>query len=55
MYESLTQRLAKVPDSTLLFPGHRYSPLASQAMSETREKNWVFGPQSLEQWMSLFA
>jgi glyoxylase-like metal-dependent hydrolase (beta-lactamase superfamily II) len=55
MYESLTQRLAKVPDSTLLFPGHRYSPLASQAMSETREKNWVFGPQSLEQWMSVFA
>ncbi len=26
MYESLTQRLATLPDSTVLYPGHRYSP-----------------------------
>ena len=25
MYESLTQRLATLPDSTVLYPGHRYS------------------------------
>ena len=55
MYESLTQRLAKVPDSTLLFPGHRYSPAGSPAMGETREKNWVFKPDSLEQWLGIFA
>jgi hydroxyacylglutathione hydrolase len=26
MYESLTQRLAAIPDDTVLYPGHRYSP-----------------------------
>ena len=26
MYVSLTQRLAKVPDDTVLYPGHMYSP-----------------------------
>ena len=36
MYESLTQRLAKVPDDTVLFPGHLYSPEPSATMGETR-------------------
>lgn len=55
MYESLTQRLAKVPDTTILFPGHRYSPQASRSMGETRERNFVFAPTSLEQWLGAFA
>ncbi len=55
MYESLTQRLAKVPDTAILFPGHRYSPQASRSMGETREKNFVFAPTSLEQWLGAFA
>lgn len=54
MYESLTQRLAKVPDSAVLFPGHRYSPVRSQDLGTTREKNWVFAPDNLEQWMRAF-
>ena len=29
LYESLTQKLAKVPDDTVLYPGHLYSPEAS--------------------------
>ena len=54
MYESLTQRLAKVPDDTVLYPGHLYSADPSATMGETRARNYVFQPKSLEQWMGLF-
>jgi glyoxylase-like metal-dependent hydrolase (beta-lactamase superfamily II) len=54
MYESLTQRLAKVPDDTVLFPGHLYSEKPSATMAETRSRNVVFRPDSLEQWLMMF-
>ena len=50
MYESLTQRLAKIPDDTILYPGHLYSPEPSATMGETRERNYVFRIPSLDQW-----
>jgi glyoxylase-like metal-dependent hydrolase (beta-lactamase superfamily II) len=50
MYESLTQRLAVVPDDTFLYPGHLYSPEPSASMGETRRRNYVFRVHSLEQW-----
>jgi glyoxylase-like metal-dependent hydrolase (beta-lactamase superfamily II) len=53
MYESLTQRLATLPDSTVLYPGHRYSPAASATMGDTRAHNYVFRIPTLEQWRSL--
>ena len=50
MYESLTKRLAVVPDDTVLYPGHLYSPESSASMGETRQRNYVFRVNSLEQW-----
>jgi glyoxylase-like metal-dependent hydrolase (beta-lactamase superfamily II) len=50
MYESLTRRLAVVPDDTILYPGHRYSPEPSAPMGETRRHNYVFRVQSIDQW-----
>jgi glyoxylase-like metal-dependent hydrolase (beta-lactamase superfamily II) len=54
MWFSLTQRLAKVPDETVLFPGHLYSEKPSASMAETRSRNVVFRPSSLEQWLTMF-
>lgn len=54
MYESLHHRLAKVPDSAVLFPGHLYSPEPSAPMGETRKHNSVFRPRNLEEWLSFF-
>jgi glyoxylase-like metal-dependent hydrolase (beta-lactamase superfamily II) len=54
MYLSLTQRLAKVPDDTVLYPGHLYSADPSASMGDTRARNYVFQPQSLEDWMRYF-
>jgi len=55
MYESLTQKLAKVPDHAVLYPGHRYSVESSATMGSTREHNMVFKPTSREQWLAVFA
>ena len=54
MYESLTQKLAKIPDEAVLFPGHQYSTDPSASMGETRQMNYVFRPKSAEQWLTMF-
>jgi glyoxylase-like metal-dependent hydrolase (beta-lactamase superfamily II) len=55
MYTSLTQRLARIPDDAVLFPGHLYAPQPSAPMGETRRLNYVFRPTSAEQWLMMFA
>ncbi len=54
MYRSLTQRLAVVPDDTMLYPGHQYSPDPSATMGATRERNYVFRLPTIEQWRMMF-
>lgn len=54
MYESLHTRLARVPDDTVLFPGHLYSQDPSQSMGDTRRWNYVFRPRSVEEWLAMF-
>lgn len=54
MYESLTQRLARIPDDTVLYPGHLYSPEPSATLGETRQRNYVFRLRSLDQWLAMF-
>ncbi|MGH9093186.1 MAG: MBL fold metallo-hydrolase [Acidimicrobiales bacterium] len=54
MYESLTTRLARVPDDTLVFPGHLYSAAPSAPMGDTRRTNFVFRPRSAEEWVAVF-
>ncbi len=54
MYESLTTRLARVPDDTTVFPGHFYSADPSASMGDTRRTNYVFRPRSAEEWLAVF-
>jgi glyoxylase-like metal-dependent hydrolase (beta-lactamase superfamily II) len=54
LYESVTQKLAKVPDDAVLFPGHLYSPQPSAPMGETRRTNFVFRPRNVQEWLSMF-
>ncbi len=54
MYESITTRLARFDDDTVLYPGHRYSPESCATLGATRERNYVFRPRSAEQWMAMF-
>lgn len=54
MYDSL-QRLASLPDSTIVYPGHRYSMPSSASMAAVTEQNMVYKPGSKAQWLSAFA
>lgn len=54
LYESLTQRLGKVSDDTVLFPGHFYAALPSAPLGETRRSNYVLAPRSAAQWLAMF-
>jgi glyoxylase-like metal-dependent hydrolase (beta-lactamase superfamily II) len=54
MYDSINNRLARVPDDAVLFPGHLYSAEPSQSMGDTRRANYVFRPRSVEEWMAMF-
>ena len=54
LYESLTQKLAVVPDDAVLYPGHMYSPAPAAPMGEVRTSNYVFRPRTREQWLAMF-
>jgi glyoxylase-like metal-dependent hydrolase (beta-lactamase superfamily II) len=54
LYRSLHDRLAKVPDRAVLYPGHLYSPEPHKEMGATRQENIVYRPTSLEQWLMMF-
>ncbi len=52
MYRSLTGVLAKLPDETLLFPGHLYAPEPSSTLGEQKRRNPYLRAASLEQFLS---
>ncbi len=54
LYESLTQKLAKVPDDATLYPGHLYSPEPSAPMEEVRRFNMVFQPPDKDTFLRMF-
>ncbi|MCA8953370.1 MAG: MBL fold metallo-hydrolase [Planctomycetes bacterium] len=54
LYLSLTQKLAQVPDSAVLYPGHLYSPEPSQELGATRRSNMVFKPKTEAEWLQMF-
>jgi len=53
MYDSL-QRLARLPDDTIVYPGHKYHPLSSGTMSAVRDSNYVYKPGSKDQWLTMY-
>jgi glyoxylase-like metal-dependent hydrolase (beta-lactamase superfamily II) len=54
MYESLTTRLARIPDDAVLYPGHLFAPQASATMGETRSNNYVLAPRTPGEWLAMF-
>jgi glyoxylase-like metal-dependent hydrolase (beta-lactamase superfamily II) len=53
LYDSL-QKLAALPDDTVLYPGHMYSREANAPIGDVRGRNYVFRPRTREQWMMMF-
>jgi len=53
MYESLTRRLGRVSDDTVLFPGHYYAADPSAPLGQTRRSNYVFKPRNTTEWLTM--
>jgi len=53
MYTSL-QKLAGLPDATVVYPGHRYSIASVATVEAVREVNAVLKPATKEAWMMRF-
>jgi glyoxylase-like metal-dependent hydrolase (beta-lactamase superfamily II) len=54
LYDSITQKLAVVPDDAVLYPGHLYSAEPSAPMGDVRQSNIVYRPRTRDQWMMMF-
>jgi glyoxylase-like metal-dependent hydrolase (beta-lactamase superfamily II) len=54
LYDSITQKLAVVPDDAVLYPGHLYSVEPNAPMGDVRRSNIVYRPRTREQWMMMF-
>ena len=50
MYHTLTQRLAKIQNEIILYPGHNYGGNGSAPMGEVRESNSYLQINSLAEW-----
>jgi glyoxylase-like metal-dependent hydrolase (beta-lactamase superfamily II) len=53
MYRTLTQRLARLPESTVLYPGHDYGPTPTSTLEAERRENVYLRVRSLSDWRSL--
>lgn len=52
MYYSLTQKLAALPDDTILFPGHNYARLPHATIGEQKKTNPYLRFSSLKQFLA---
>ena len=52
MYHSL-QKLAELPNDTILYPGHHYSPEEFQTMGKTKEQNMYLKVPDIETWRQI--
>jgi hydroxyacylglutathione hydrolase len=52
LYESLTQKLAKLPDETLLFPGHFYAAEPFGTIGEQKRRNPYLRVARLEDFLA---
>jgi len=53
LYQSLTQRLMKLPDETILYPGHNYAAEATSTIKREKENNPFLLCQSLDQFLMM--
>jgi len=53
MFRTLTQRLAKIQNEIILYPGHNYGGTPSAPLGEVRESNAYLKIRRLEDWLGV--
>lgn len=54
MYESLSTKLSKLPENTILYPGHNYDDVPHASMAEVKRTNQYLQVGSLKEWQQMF-
>lgn len=54
MYDSLVNRLARLPDDTVVYPGHLYSAEPFATLGDVKGWNPVLAPRSADEWLRTF-
>jgi hydroxyacylglutathione hydrolase len=54
MYRSI-QKLAALPDDTLLLPGHNYAQVPSATLGETKQQNAYMNIKDIETWRTIMS
>lgn len=53
MYRSLTQKLALLPDDTVLYPGHHYDPKPSEQLGVLKRSNHYLRVPDMATWLAM--
>lgn len=53
MFRTLTQRLTRIQDEVILYPGHNYGGKPNAPLGEVRETNHYLKIQRLEDWLAI--
>jgi len=53
LYDSLANKLAKLPPGTVLYPGHNYDPVEHATMAEVKKVNPYLGATSFAEWRGM--
>ena len=55
MYNSLFQKVAKLEDSLVIYPGHDYGPRPTSTIGQEKKTNYVLQPRSLQEFLGFMA
>jgi hydroxyacylglutathione hydrolase len=55
MYHSLFDRLAKLGDKLLIYPGHNYGPAPTSTIGQEKKTNYVFQPRTKQEFLEFMA
>jgi hypothetical protein len=53
MYDSLFDRLTKLDEKLILYPGHNYGPTSISTIGHERKTNYVLQPRSKQEFLEL--
>ena len=55
MYTSLLEKVAKLDESLIVYPGHDYGPRPTSTIGEEKRTNYVLRPRSIKEFLQFMA
>jgi glyoxylase-like metal-dependent hydrolase (beta-lactamase superfamily II) len=55
MYYSLFERLAKLAENLIIYPGHNYGPTPTSTIRQEKQTNYILQPRSKQEFLEFMA